>query len=108
MEKPESLRLSNNRRLKTLPDGLFDGLSSLQVLDLSGNQFKTLPEGLFQALDSLICLSLYGNELTTLPAGVFDGLTNLQELDLRKNHLVGLTRDDPLFAEMGSLKHLRL
>ena len=59
-------------------------------------------------LDGLICLSLYGNELTTLPVGVFDGLTNLQELDLRKNHLVGLTRDDPLFAEMGSLKHLRL
>ena len=33
-----------------------------------------------------------------MPEGVFDDLANLGELNLSNNHLVGLTRDDPLFA----------
>ena len=40
--------------------------------------------------------------MTTLPAGVFDGPTSLSELDLRDNHLVGLTRNDALFAGFAS------
>ena len=33
---------------------------------------------------------------------MFDGLASLKWLDLRENHLVGLTRDDPLFAGFSS------
>ena len=54
--------------------GHFDGLTSLQELDLSGNQLSALPDG------------------------VFNGLTSLLTLRLNGNHLVGLTENDPLFA----------
>ena len=87
-----------DNQLTTLPDGVFDGLVSLRGLYLHGNQLATLPGGAFNELDSLIWLHLNDNRLTTLPDGVFDGLDRLQMLDLRDNHLVGLTRDDPLFA----------
>ena len=62
----------------------------------------TLPAGLFDGLTSLRNLLLSGNRLTTLPEGVFDSLTNFWELDLSNNHLVGLTRNDPLFAALPS------
>ena len=97
----ESLFLSSNQ-LTALPDGVFDGLTRLQLLELSNNRLTTLPAGVFDGLTSLQSLWLDGNRLTTLPAGVFDGLANLELLDLRENHLVGLTRDDPLFAGLSS------
>ena len=40
--------------------------------------------------------------MTALPVGVFDGLVGLQSLYLQDNHLVGLTRDDPVFAALSS------
>ena len=64
---------------------------------------RTLPAGVFDGLTGLVRLHLDDNQLTTLPAGVFDRLTSLQELDLRDNQLVGLTRNDDLFAELSSV-----
>ena len=42
------------------------------------------------------------NRVKGLPAGVFDDLGSLESLNLSANHLVGLTRDDPLFARLRS------
>ena len=119
----EFLSLADNK-LTTLPAGLFDKLTSLQRLDLYGNLFTALPAGLFDRLTSLQELSLEDNRLTTLPAGVFDNLANLRDLYLHgngltalpsgvfnsltrlqalwlnDNHLVGLTRSNPLFANL--------
>ena len=74
-------------QLSTLPDGVFDGLSSLQELSLGANQLSTLPDGMFDGLSSLQELDLGGNKLSTLPAGVFDGLSDLEWLDLGDNQL---------------------
>ena len=101
------LDLSENQ-LTTLPDSAFNGLASLAVLWLDGNELTTLPAGAFDGLAKLVRLWLYGNQLTSLPAGVFNGLTSLERLDLRHNHLVGLTRDDPLFAGFSSDVVVRL
>ena len=117
----ESLFLNGNR-LTALPAGVFDGLASLRELGLgtcrnsrrciSGttgrNELTTLPAGVFDGLTSLRSLDLRGNRLTTLPAGVFDGLTSLSTLDLQENHLVGLTRDDPVFAGFSRHVDIRL
>ena len=100
------LTLADNQ-LTTLPAGVFDGLSATS-LNLADNQLTALPADVFDGLTSLNGLSLADNQLTTLPAGVFDGLTRLRNLDLRRNHLVGLTRNDPVFAGLSSEVVIRL
>ena len=72
--------------LTTLQAGDFDGLTSLQTLDLQENPGLTaLPDGVFGGLTSLRALHLTKTQLTTLPDGVFDGLTSLQYLGLNEN-----------------------
>jgi len=83
------LDLSNNQ-LRTLPEGLFQGLTALEWLDLWNNQLSTLPEGLFQGLTALEWLDLSGNQLSTLPEGLFQGLETLQRLYLSENQLIDL------------------
>ena len=94
--------------MTTLPAGVFDGLTRLRLLDLGENRLTTLPDGVFDELTRLEHLWLSENQLTTLPAGVFDELTSLRWLSLESNHLVGLTRDDPLFAGLSSGVVVRL
>ena len=67
-----------------------------------------LKPGDFDGLTSLEELYLNYNRLTTLPAGVFDNLTRLQALLLNDNHLVGLTRINPLFANLPDGAYVRL
>ena len=93
----EVLSLTHNS-LTALPDGVFDELSSLEVLSLAHNDLTALPDGVFDELSSLEVLSLAHNDLTALPDGVFDGLVNLRKLYLGGNDLT------PLPA--GALSHL--
>jgi len=83
------INLAGNR-LKSLPEGVFNGLTSLQVLRLDHNQLTSLSAGVFNGL-SLQTLGLHNNKLTTLPEGVFSGLTSLKELWLDHNDLAGLS-----------------
>ena len=103
----EGLRLNDNE-LTSLPVGVFDGLAKLGELWMHRNELTTLPVGVFDGLFSLHELRLERNLLTTLPPGVFDGLTRLQRLTLNGNHLVGLLRDDPLFAAFSSRVDIQL
>ena len=66
-----TLDLSGNM-LTELPQGLFSGLSSLEVLNVSGNMLTELPQGLFSGLSSLEVLNVSGNMLTELPDGIFE------------------------------------
>ena len=95
-------------RLTSLPAGVFDGLDSLEGLYLNENRLTSLPAGVFDELDNLQHLYLNENWLSALPAGVFDELDNLQRLYLHGNHLVGLTRDDRVFAGFSSDVDIRL
>ena len=72
------------QRLTSLPAALFDGLSGLTTLDLSGNQIG-LSADTFAGLTSLATLRLSGNDLATLPAGVFVDVSALTTLDLSGN-----------------------
>ena len=56
-------RLTGNPKLTSIPAGLFNGLSSLEELDLANNGITSsgLPDNLFSPLTSLEGLSLMGN-----------------------------------------------
>ena len=92
--------------LATLPEGVFDGLTNLDTLGLSGNQLATLPEGVFDGLTNLKSLGLDENQLATLPAGLFDSLTNLKSLGLNDSQLATLPAG--LFDGLTSLTRLNL
>ena len=81
-----SLTISRNLHLTALPDGLFDGLTVLEDLDLQKNTLRSLPDRPFSDLNSLKWLSLHNNNITRLADGVFEGLTVIEEFDIRANH----------------------
>ena len=70
---------------RTLPDGLFDGLTNLDDLKLifyAGPD--TLPDGIFDELENLTILHLRIDEdLDSLPGDVFDALTKLKRLSVK-------------------------
>nr|AAZ16360.1 variable lymphocyte receptor B [Eptatretus burgeri] len=92
--------------LKSLPNGVFDELTSLTQLYLGGNKLQSLPNGVFNKLTSLTYLNLSTNQLQSLPNGVFDKLTQLKELALNTNQLQSLP--DGVFDKLTQLKDLRL
>ena len=92
--------------MTTLPDGVFDGLTSLEELSLSDNLLTTLPDSVFEGLTSLRSLNLHINEMMTLPEGAFDELTSLEHLHLDRNRLTALP--EGVFDGLTSLELLRL
>ncbi len=95
-----------NNQLTTLPPGLFDGLSAVEILQLNGNHLDSLPVGAFEGLSAVWLLHLHDNRLSSLPAGVFDGLTSLQQLLLVDNRLSRLPAG--VFDGLSDLRDLDL
>ena len=104
----QTLEIFGNQNLETLPQGLFADLGSLQELDLDNNGLTSLPSDVFTGLGELTSLDLGGNSLavTTLPSDVFAGLNNLASLRLDNNGLTTLPSD--VFTGLGSLAGLDL
>ena len=100
-----ALNLGQNA-LSTLPDGIFDELTSLTELVLQSNHLRSLPHGIFDEMSLLNRLELSNNALSTLPDGVFDELASLAKLILAANDLTTLPRG--IFDELTSLTWLSL
>ena len=81
-------------------------MSQLVQLPLQGNDLRTLPEGIFSGLSGLKRLTLNQNALRELPAGVFRGLWRLRDLALEDNHLVALPKGvfDQNLATLGAVQ----
>ena len=92
--------------LTDLPEDLFDGLTSLRILTLDDNSLTDLHEDLFDGLTSLEGLTFDSNSLTDLHEDLFDGLTSLQEIWLEGNSLTDLHQD--LFDGLTNLQYLYL
>ena len=93
--------------LTSLPENVFDGLTSLKTLRLGNTALTELPADIFAGLTSLEFLSLRENkDLTSLPENVFDGLTSLKTLDLNHIGLTSLPED--VFDGLTSLETLEL
>ena len=91
--------------MDALPEDVFDGLGSLERLNLGDNDIAALPEDVF-GLGSLERLNLGDNEIAALPEDVFDGLGSLERLDLGDNEIAALPED--VFDGLGSLESLDL
>ncbi|MCQ3808428.1 MAG: leucine-rich repeat domain-containing protein [Acidimicrobiia bacterium] len=70
---------------------VFNGLSSLQTLDLSDNSLASLPADAFNGLPSLESLSLDNNSLSGFPTRAFRDLGALVNLSMGQNRLTCLT-----------------
>jgi Leucine-rich repeat (LRR) protein len=84
----EELDLSYNRTLTRLRPGAFKNLSNLKRLDLYRCSLKVVDAKTFEGLFSLEHLNLAGNGLDDIGVGTFDLMENLKILDISKNHLL--------------------
>ncbi|XP_029913760.1 vasorin b [Myripristis murdjan] len=85
----EMLDLSQNK-LTELPDRVFEPLTSLRNLDLSSNQITYISEECFQGMPLLERLYLYSNHIKAIHPAAFNGLEQLLELKLQGNQLTSL------------------
>ncbi|XP_076358399.1 uncharacterized protein LOC143251009 [Tachypleus tridentatus] len=99
------LELSCND-ITLLNDQDFNGLSSLEVLDISDNKIFSTPSAPFRFLTSLKSLSLARNRLSRLVPRFFYMLKKLEKLDLSGNPLKEL--DPENLKDLRPLKVLRL
>ena len=77
----------SHNALEFLEPGIFDGLASLQILDLASNSLKKIKPHSFAALHSLKSLDLRNNRIAHIDSAAFDGLKKLEHVDLRGNWL---------------------
>jgi Leucine-rich repeat (LRR) protein len=99
------LDLSQNK-LCLLPEGIFDRMSSLVVLNTSHNCLASVPLGLFITLDSLQTLRLEYNRLTRIPLDALTSQSELQVLNISYNSVTDVPAD--IFDKLPSLKYLDL
>ena len=101
--------------LTTLPEGVFQGLSRLNEIDLTNNHIASFPETVFQNLTSLsylflgtglVGLGAAGNFVTAVAKGSFQGLFGLTTLDLSYNHLAAVP--ERLFRHLTALETVQL
>ena len=76
-----------NNHIGSVDAELFENLTSLQALDLSGNFFVFLPLHLFNPLHYLATLDLSNNSIMLLHRDIFGHLKNLEELRLSHNNI---------------------
>ncbi len=100
------LDLSFNRLFSTISDGVFSGLNQLNYLDLSYNRLNTLSDGVFSELSQLNYLDFWDNQLSTLSDGVFSELSQLNYLNLNSNQLSVLS--EGIFSRLSQLNSLSL
>ncbi len=95
----------DEKGIRQLRKGDFDGLVAMHFLGLNNNELTELPSGIFEGLPGLRRLHLNNNELTQLQPGVFKGLSDLEEMNLWRNRLTELTPGT--FSGLDALVRLR-
>ena len=99
------LQPAGSSYIRSVPEDVFDGLSSLQKLYLFLD-LTALPEDVFDGLSSLTDLRLHNNQLSELDKDIFDGLSSLENIVLSTNNISELHED--LFDGLDNLDRLIL
>lgn len=89
-------------------DGLHGDISSLEILDLRGNQVEYFPQGFIQKMPTLARLQMCTNCLQTLnlTAEQFSG--SLYELDISNNRLSQIVADEGSLTALNNLTYINL
>ncbi len=75
-------------KINELPDGLFDSLEELVVLEIRVNEIEILQADTFKHNRKLKELSLETNKIRAIPGGFFNDFISLTELDLGNNSCI--------------------
>lgn len=104
--KLKSVYLHNNKLTDAgLPEHMFNGSDSLEILIMSSNFLRYVPRNLPSALHRL---HLKSNKLEKIPPGAFDNLSQLREMYLQNNLLSNEGMDNETFSQLSSLECLDL
>ncbi|XP_074062101.1 toll-like receptor 13 [Macrotis lagotis] len=101
-----SLDLSYNTGLVHLYNGEFNGMPSLEWLDLNSCMLSLISNGTWNSLQNLTVLDLSRNRLETFPDFAFSPLEQLQSLSLSRNPITKL--NNLSFYRLHELKELNL
>lgn len=103
MTKLRELYLSNNKlKVNSIYSRAWKELSSLQSLDMAGNQLTSIPSGLPESLEYLY---LQNNKITVVSENVFESTPKLKGIYLRFNKIaVGALKVNTF----QSLQHLQV
>ena len=101
-----SLGMPLNGGISFLLPFTFDGMTSLEYLDLSRNKISFIDLFTFRGLTSLKNLNLHGNKFSFLDPWAFRDLTALEYLSLGDNQISYLQKDQ--FKGLTKLKNLAL
>ncbi|XVF78066.1 hypothetical protein PTKIN_Ptkin14bG0098400 [Pterospermum kingtungense] len=113
--------------IKSIPEGFFEQMHGLKILDLSSNKIKNLPNSIsnletlttllvgrckhlqkmpsFSKLEALKKLDLRGTKIKDIPHGM-ERLVNLKYLDLTDTRIKS-KMGDGILARLTSLRHLK-
>lgn len=96
----QTLNLQDNQLSHITQDIFLQHNSSLLDLNLSNNDISTIDDNAFSSLRKLTVLRLTNNYLTQIRKEIFNGLVSLQELHLTGNSLTSIHSDvfQPLFG----------
>ncbi|KAM9826790.1 transforming growth factor beta activator LRRC33 [Neosynchiropus ocellatus] len=89
-------------------EGLHGDVSSVELLDLSGNQVQYFPLGFIRKMPKLLRLRMYGNCLETLNLTSERFSERLYELDVSNNRLIWMDADTQTLNALGNLTYLNL
>lgn len=98
----------SNVTAKLWDESLHGDISSLEILDLRGNQVEYFPQGFIKKMPALSRLRMCTNCLETLnlTSAQFSG--SLHELDLSNNRLNQIVADEGTLTALGNLTYLNL
>ncbi|XP_036378244.1 transforming growth factor beta activator LRRC33 [Megalops cyprinoides] len=97
-----------NVTAKLWDETLHGGISTLNLLDLTGNQVGYLPQGFLNKMPSLSRLKLRTNCLESLEISPEELPTSLYELDVSNNRLTELQANLSSLRELSNLTNLNL
>ena len=107
LKKLQTLFARNNQLAKLDESTFKASADTLQILDLSGNQFTQVPNQSFEPIKRLFKLNLQGNQLQRLTRHDFQQWSkSLLSIQLNKNQIERIERDT--FKFCSNLRELRL